>query len=109
MPAPTHDAFEIDVLALNSGSSSLKFGLYRVGPAQTDLLLGGEAESIGEGAGKFHARDARDNVLLAETAPSPTRTRLPVSENSLTTAAPRFPPRSVTGLCMAAPDCGSIA
>jgi acetate kinase len=69
MSAPTHDAFEIDVLALNSGSSSLKFGLYRVGPTQTDLLLGGEAESIGEGAGKFHARDGRDNVLLAETAP----------------------------------------
>lgn len=69
MSAPTHDASEIDVLALNSGSSSLKFGLYRVGPTQTDLLLGGEAESIGEGAGKFHARDGRDNVLLAETAP----------------------------------------
>jgi acetate kinase len=69
MSAPTHDAFEIDVLALNSGSSSLKFGLYRVGPTQTDLLLGGEAESIGEGAGKFHARDGRDNVLLVETAP----------------------------------------
>jgi acetate kinase len=69
MSAPTHDAFEIDVLALNSGSSSLKFGLYRVGPTQTELLLGGEAESIGEGAGKFHARDGRDNVLLAETAP----------------------------------------
>jgi acetate kinase len=64
MSAPTHDAFEIDVLALNSGSSSLKFGLYRVGPTQTDLLLGGEAESIGEGAaGKFHVRDAHDNVL----------------------------------------------
>jgi acetate kinase len=71
MSAPTtHDAFEIDVLALNSGSSSLKFGLYRVGPTQTDLLLGGEAESIGEGAvGKFHVRDAHDNVLMAETAP----------------------------------------
>jgi acetate kinase len=29
----------IDVLALNSGSSSLKFGLYRVGPSRTEMLL----------------------------------------------------------------------
>ena len=29
----------INVLALNSGSSSLKFGLYRVGAAQTETLL----------------------------------------------------------------------
>jgi acetate kinase len=31
----------LHVLALNSGSSSLKFGLYRVGPALTDLLISG--------------------------------------------------------------------
>ena len=35
-----------NVLALNSGSSSLKFGLYRVGASRTDMLLSGEAESI---------------------------------------------------------------
>src|SRR5207253_2917079 len=54
---------------LNSGSSSLKFGLYRVGPARTEMLLSGEAESIGEINGKFHAQDSRRNALLCETVP----------------------------------------
>ena len=46
------------VLALNSGSSSLKFGLYRVGPVRTEELLSGEAEAIGEAAGKFSAQNS---------------------------------------------------
>lgn len=62
------------ILALNSGSSSLKFGLYRVSQTQTDMLFSGEAESIGGEKGDFHARDAGGNTLLAEKAalPSPT-------------------------------------
>ena len=61
------------ILALNSGSSSLKFGLYRVSQTQTDMLFSGEAESIGGDKGDFHARDAGGNTLLAEKAvlPSP--------------------------------------
>ena len=51
------------ILALNSGSSSLKFGLYRVGPSRTELLLSGEAESIGDKESKFHAQDSRKNAL----------------------------------------------
>ena len=43
----------VTILALNSGSSSLKFGLYRVGAARTDVLLSGEAESIGASSSKF--------------------------------------------------------
>ena len=35
---------ELNVLALNSGSSSLKFGLYRVGASRIEMLLSGEAE-----------------------------------------------------------------
>src|SRR5580700_6762748 len=58
---------ELNVLALNSGSSSLKFGLYRVGSARIDRLVSGEAESIGNEGGKFHAEDAGGNVLLSET------------------------------------------
>jgi acetate kinase len=57
---------ELNVLALNSGSSSLKFGLYRVGSARIDRLVSGEAESIGNEGGKFHAEDARGNVLFSE-------------------------------------------
>jgi acetate kinase len=55
------------ILALNSGSSSLKFGLYRVGASRTEMLLSGEAEAIGDTDGKFHARDSQSNVLCSET------------------------------------------
>ncbi|MGD0720923.1 MAG: acetate/propionate family kinase [Roseiarcus sp.] len=54
------------VLTLNSGSSSLKFGMYRVGPATIDVMLSGEAESIGAAQGAFHARDARGPALPPE-------------------------------------------
>jgi acetate kinase len=62
------DGSERIVLALNSGSSSLKFGLYQVGAARIVTLLSGEAEAIGEKAGKFHARDARGDALVSEAA-----------------------------------------
>ena len=39
----------LNVLALNAGSSSLKFGLYRVGSSRAEMLLSGEDESIGGG------------------------------------------------------------
>jgi acetate kinase len=54
---------EAVVLTLNSGSSSLKFGLYRANPSRTEALLTGEADSSGEDAGRFHAEDARGNAL----------------------------------------------
>ena len=62
---------ELTILALNSGSSSLKFGLYRVGSPRTEILLSGEAKSIGDKEGKFVARDSRNDVLLSETASIP--------------------------------------
>ena len=60
----------LPILALNSGSSSLKFGLYRVGSARVEALLSGEAESVGDKEGKFVARDSRNDMrwLLSETA-----------------------------------------
>ena len=62
----------LNALALNSGSSSLKFGLYRVTSAACEMLLAGEAEEIGSATGKFHARDARGNALASETPSIPT-------------------------------------
>jgi acetate kinase len=59
------------VLALNSGSSSLKFGLYRVGASRTETLLSGEMESIGDKEARFSARDSRGKTLLSEAAPIP--------------------------------------
>ena len=46
---------QLNVLALNSGSSSLEFGLYCVGSSRIERLVSGEVESIGDKSGKFHA------------------------------------------------------
>jgi acetate kinase len=62
-----------NILALNSGSSSLKFGLYRAGPSRTERLLSGEAESIGEKKGRFYAQDSCKNALLSETVSIPSQ------------------------------------
>jgi acetate kinase len=56
------------VLALNSGSSSLKFGLYRAGPFGVDTLVAGLVEAIGEASGRFHAEDGRGAALADEAA-----------------------------------------
>src|ERR1700685_1336892 len=64
---------ELIVLALNSGSSSLKFGLYCAGSSRIEMLLSGEAESIGDQGGKCHAEDTRGQVLLAETGSIPSQ------------------------------------
>lgn len=61
------------VLALNSGSSSLKFGLYHVASSRTEMLLSGAAESIGGCKGKFFAKGARQDKLVSETAAIPSQ------------------------------------
>jgi acetate kinase len=58
---------ELNVLALNSGSSSLKFGLYRVAASRTEMLVSGEAGAIGAATSKFDAQDARQKAVLSET------------------------------------------
>jgi acetate kinase len=62
-----------NILTLNSGSSSLKFGLYRVESSGTEMLLSGEAESIGDKKAKFYAQDSRANTLLSETVSIPSQ------------------------------------
>jgi acetate kinase len=57
----------LTILALNSGSSSLKFGLYRVGTSQRDTLLSGEVQ-FGDKGGKFHAKGSDGKILIAETS-----------------------------------------
>jgi acetate kinase len=56
------------VLALNSGSSSLKFGLYDVKPGAIIRLIGGEAEAIGEQTGSFHAEDSRGVAVRTDSS-----------------------------------------
>jgi acetate kinase len=64
---------QLNVLALNSGSSSLKFGLYCVGSSRIERLLSGEAESIGSKSGKWHAVGSRGTALLSETSLIPSQ------------------------------------
>jgi acetate kinase len=64
---------ELHVLALNSGSSSLKFGLYQVGSLHTQRLICGEAESIGKEAAVFHAEDSTGTSLLRESVALPSQ------------------------------------
>jgi acetate kinase len=55
------------ILVLNSGSSSLKFGLYLPGANSSSaeqLLLEGSADSIGRDSGSLHIRNAAGEVLL---------------------------------------------
>jgi acetate kinase len=61
----TSAASRSTVLALNCGSSSLKFGLYRVEASIPKALLSGEVESIGDPQGKFWAKDANDKPLVS--------------------------------------------
>lgn len=59
------------VLALNSGSSSLKFGVFHVRSGEVETLLSGEAE-LGKPRGVFRAEDAQQKELLCEKAAMPT-------------------------------------
>ena len=65
--APTEEKADAFVLALNSGSSSLKFGLYQVGRSAPELLLSGTAESTGGDSGDFLAHDTRSHGEVRET------------------------------------------
>ena len=57
------------LLALNCGSSSLKFGLYQSGSAELRCLLSGEAEGLGGASASLHAADEHGVTLLHEACP----------------------------------------
>jgi acetate kinase len=52
------------ILVLNSGSSSLKFGVYRRGAADEEPLLTGSAEGIGKDTGTLHVRASDGTSIL---------------------------------------------
>ncbi len=64
-----NDDSHLPVLALNAGSSSLKFGLYLVGPGTRRMLVSGMAETKGESHGALSMQDADGNVLAREGQP----------------------------------------
>jgi len=69
-PEPSLEA-ERCLLALNSGSSSFKFGLYRIGPGTVECLLAGETERIGATQSHTVATDAEGLTLLSEVSAVP--------------------------------------
>ncbi len=52
------------ILALNSGSSSLKFGIFYRGAAEEEPLLTGSAEGIGHSNGSLHIRSSDGKPLI---------------------------------------------
>lgn len=56
----------MNILALNCGSSSLKFGLYQFDDSVCEMVFSGEIESIGSDKSKFQLRDSLENTLLSE-------------------------------------------
>src|ERR1700716_3077317 len=52
------------ILSLNSGSSSLKFGLYRRGPDDEEAVLTGSAEGIGRDDGTLRIRSSDGATLV---------------------------------------------
>lgn len=52
------------ILVLNSGSSSLKFGIYRRSEKDEEPLLTGSANGIGRRNGTFHIRSSDGNLLV---------------------------------------------
>jgi acetate kinase len=47
--------------------------LYAVGTSRIETLISGEAESIGDNSGKFHARDSHGGALLSESGAIPSQ------------------------------------
>ncbi|MBI3803101.1 MAG: acetate/propionate family kinase [Nitrospirae bacterium] len=58
------------ILTINSGSSSLKFALYRTGSSET-LLQAGRIERIGHRPALFRVRDAAGQTLIDESPSMP--------------------------------------
>jgi acetate kinase len=59
-PAQEHDL----IFVLNSGSSSLKFGLYSRDDGDEEALLTGSADGIGHANGSLHVRSADGKALV---------------------------------------------
>ena len=59
------------ILIINSGSSSLKFGLYTQQQGTETLLLDGLADSIGQPSSSLELKDAEGKILRSDNSPIP--------------------------------------
>lgn len=62
-----HAGSRLPVLALNAGSSSLKFGFYRVNATTADAIVSGAIDFAEDGQGTLQARDANGEALGSAT------------------------------------------
>jgi hypothetical protein len=100
---------ELNMLALNSGSSSLKLGLYRVGSFRTEMLLSGAAELIGEKTANSSHKIRAEPRCFARRYPFPANgKRSYASEDFSPTPKCRHRPPSGIESCMADQSSGSI-
>jgi acetate kinase len=89
------DEVEDLILILNSGSSSLKFGVYRRGETDEEAMLAGSAEGIGRGNGTFHIRSSDGSRLVErESVLESQRDALGALASSIQEQLPR-PPAAV--------------
>jgi acetate kinase len=58
------------ILTINSGSSSIRFSIYRIGSSET-LVLNGKLDRIGVRGGNFKALDGHGNVLVDQNLELP--------------------------------------
>ena len=63
----------LPVLVLNSGSSSIKFSVYRTGDGDPQKLHEGAVDGIGTDQGEFWIKDDKGKKLVDETPSLPTR------------------------------------
>lgn len=63
------DSPDPTVLVLNSGSSSLKFGLYRAGASGAEAVITGGAELADGRAAKFRVRDRQGRSFVSDETP----------------------------------------
>ena len=66
MAGPSQVSPDALLLALNSGSSSLKLGLFRAGSGDVELLATGSADGIGRPEGSLRLRTAAGEDLVRE-------------------------------------------
>jgi acetate kinase len=80
------------ILTINTGSSSLKFGIYLQRNGKEELQLDGLADGIGRDSGKLEIKDGAGRVLRSESARFPDASRaLASAKNWLAELSPGKP------------------
>src|SRR6202011_3201198 len=66
IPEMAHEPINVPILVINTGSSSLKFGLYTRHAGRERPLLDGLADGIVRASGKLQLKDSNGRTLRSE-------------------------------------------